>query len=135
MMPLSSWFASMIPNPDGLEISITDGINFAPIIGYDATAYQISAYNGVLRDLTDNNLDDLGNSGDGFGPGDVTVAFQWSVTIGVGESMNFLSQFGSDTPLAPPTASLIPEPGTTLLMGLGLALLSARRRLAGEGPA
>lgn len=127
--------ASVIPNPAGIEVSVTDGTNFAPIIGYDATAYQVSAYNGVLRDLTDNNRDDLDDSGDGFGPGDVTVAFQWSTTIGVGESFDFLTQFGSDTPLAPPSTSLIPEPGTALLTGMGLALLAAHRRSGCEGSA
>ena len=127
--------ASLIPNPDGFEISVTDGTHFAPIIGYDATAYQVSAYNGVLRDLTDNNRDDLDNSGDGFGPGDVTVAFQWSATVGVGESLDFLTQFGSDTPLASPSTSLIPEPGSALLTGLGLMLLGARRRVADEASA
>lgn len=120
--------ASLVANPDGLEISVTDGVNFAPFIGYGADAYQISAYSTVLRDLTDNNLDDLSNTGSGFGPGDFTAAFQWSVTIGVGQSVDFLTQFGSDTPLAPPSTSPIPEPGTALLVGLGLLTLAARER-------
>lgn len=129
-LDLSSSFggdsASIVANPDGIEMRVTDGANFSPIIGYAANAYEITAYSTVLRDLTDANRDDLNNTGDGFGPGDFTGAFQWSVTIGVGQSLDFLTQFGSDTSLADPTTSPIPESNTGLLLALGLLGLAVR---------
>lgn len=123
--------ASVIANPDGIEISVTDGTNFAPLMGYGADAYEITAYNRVLRDLTDNNGDNLDNSGDGFGPGDFTAAFQWSVTLGIGESASFLTQFGSNTPLADPSTSPVPEPSTAFLFALGLLGLASVGRQRG----
>jgi hypothetical protein len=122
--------ASIVANPDGIEMSVTDGTNFAPFIGYGADAYQISRWSTVLRDLTDGNVDDLNNSGDGFGPGDFTGAFQWSATVGVGASLDFITQFGSDTPLVDPTTSPVPEPNTALLLCLGLFGLARRGRVS-----
>lgn len=122
--------ATLQPHPDGLLIQVTDGTNFAPIIGYGADAYQVGGYNALLRDLTDNNRDDLDNTGDGFGPGDYTGAFQWSASIGVGSSLDFLTQFGSDSPLQDPSTSVVPEPGAALLLALGLAALAGARHPA-----
>ncbi|MBJ21883.1 MAG: hypothetical protein GY910_04575 [bacterium] len=34
--------SSLVANPDGIEISVTDGTNFSPIVGYGADAYRIS---------------------------------------------------------------------------------------------
>jgi hypothetical protein len=120
--------ASIIPNVDGIEISVTDGVNFSQIIGYGADQFQITAYAALLQDLTDNNLDNLDGSGDGFGPGDFTGAFQWSANLGVGESRDFLTQFGSDAALLPASVSQVPEPTAALLTGLGLMALARRAR-------
>ena len=81
--------------------------------------------------LTDGNVDDLGKTGEGFGPGDFTAAFQWSVMVGVGEYVNFLTQFGGDTPLVSHAMSPVPEPTTALLVGLcPVGLGAAGRKVA-----
>lgn len=120
--------ATLVPNASAIEISVLDGTDSAPIIAYGADAYRVTGWNRVLRDLTDRNVDNLDNSGLPFAPGDFTVAFQWSRTIGAGTTESFLTQFGSNAPLLPPSASAIPEPGTALLSGLGLMLLAGCRR-------
>jgi hypothetical protein len=97
------------------------------MIGYGAGAYQVTPWRALLQSLTDGNVDDLDNSGLPFGPADFTGAFQWSTTIGVSQSETFLTQFGSNAPLLPISASAIPEPRTALLVGLGIMLLAASR--------
>ena len=119
--------AILAANPDGIEINVSDGADSAPIIGYGADAYQVTPWRTLLRDLTDNNVDDFDNSGLPFGPDDFTGGFQWSTTIAAGSTESFLTQFGSNAPLLPRGASIIPEPNTALLAGLGLLLLGARR--------
>lgn len=120
--------ASLVPNPEAIEIAVGDGGDAAPIIAYGADAYQVTPYRTVLNALTDGNVDDLDDSGLPFAPADYTGAFQWSLTIGVGEAEDFVTQFGSNAPLLPRSTSAVPEPGTALGVGLGCALLSARRR-------
>ena len=125
--------AVLVANPNGIEISVIDGADSAPIIGYGADAFQVTSWTRgrpLLRDLTDGNVDDLDDSGLPFGPNDFTAAFQWSTTIGVGQSDSFMTQFGSNAPLLPQTATVIPEPSTALLMGLGLMVLALRSRSA-----
>ena len=97
------------------------------MIGYGADAYQVTPWRALLQDLTDGNVDDLDNSGLPFGPADLTGALQWSTTIGVSQSKTFLTQFGSNAPFLPISASAIPEPRTALLVGLGIMLLAASR--------
>jgi len=122
--------AVLVANPNGIEISVIDGADSAPIIGYGADAFQVSRWRSLLRDLSDGNFDNLDDSGLPFGPNDFTAAFQWSTTIGVGESDSFMTQFGSNAPLLPQSATVIPEPSTALLMGLGLMALALRSRSA-----
>lgn len=125
--------ASLVANPDGIEMSIYDGSTTAPLIGYGADAYQVTTYASLRQALTDTSVTDLDDSGLPFGGGggaDFTGAFQWSVTIGAGETSSFLTQFGSDAPLLDPSMSAVPEPGPALLMALGLAGLAASGRRA-----
>jgi len=118
--------AVLVANPDALEISVIDGADSAPIIAYGADNYRVTPWNTLLDDLTDGAITDLDDSGLPFGPGDYTGAFQWSTTIGVGGSEDFVTQFGSNAPLLVRSASAVPEPGTALLLGLGCMALTRR---------
>ena len=52
------------------------------------------------------------------------MGFQWSVTIAAGGYRDFMTQFGSNAPLLDPSVTVVPEPGTAILMGLGLLALA-----------
>ncbi len=83
------------------------------------SGWQISPFADILADLADDNINNLTNSGSPFGPGDYTGAFQWSFELDPG------GQFvGSLTKIV----NVVPEPGTFLALGAGLALFLARRR-------
>ncbi|MBC8188566.1 MAG: hypothetical protein H8E78_10260 [Proteobacteria bacterium] len=97
-------------NPDGIEIDVSDGADSAPMIGHGATAYQVTPWRTLLRDLTDGNVDDFDDSGLPFGPADFTGGFQWSTTITPGSAQFFLTQFASSAALLPRGASAIAEP-------------------------
>lgn len=129
--------ASLISAGPDVEIGISDGGGtVVPFVGYGANAFKVTDWsNGggtrsLLRDLTDNNTDDLDGSGLPFGPGDFTGAFQWSLNLVAGETATLLTQFGTDAPLLPASAMPAPEPGTALLMGLGLLGLGIQGRRA-----
>jgi hypothetical protein len=100
------------------------------MIGYGANAYQVSTYSQLRTNLTNNVVNDLTNGGITNAAGDWTVGFQWSVTIAAGSYQDFMTQIASNAPLENPTVTVIPEPGTALLMGLGLLLLAAPERRA-----
>jgi len=121
-------------NPDGIEIDVSDGADSAPMIGYGATAYQVTPWRTLLRDLTDGNVDDFDDSGQPFGPADFTGGFQWSTTITPGSTESFLTQFASNAPRLPRGASAIPEPSSALLAGLGFLVLGLRSRPDGSDP-
>lgn len=119
--------ASLVSSSPDVEIAIGDGAVSVPFIGYGADAYKVTDWNGtggpnrsILRDLTDTNVDDLDDSGLGFGPGDYTGAVSWNVTLLAGQSATFLTQFGANAPLLPQSAMPVPEPGTAVMMAIGL---------------
>ncbi|MBK7950510.1 MAG: hypothetical protein IPK00_17575 [Deltaproteobacteria bacterium] len=123
--------ASLGSNAAGIQINQSEGAQTAPIVGYGANAYRVSPYAQVLGDLTDNGVDNFANTGLPVNtPQDVTVGFQWSVTIAAGSYRDFMTQFGSNAPLLNPTVTVIPEPGTAVLMGLGLLVLAVSPRAA-----
>ncbi|MBY0400928.1 hypothetical protein K2X89_11575 [Myxococcota bacterium] len=123
--------ASLGSSPGNIQINQTEGGQSAPIIGYGANAYRVSPYAVILADLTDSGVDNFSNTGLPVNaPQDVTVGFQWSVTIAAGSYRDFLTQFASNSPLQSQTITVIPEPGTALLLGLGLLLLAAPPRAA-----
>ena len=66
---------------------------FSPIIGYRTDKFQIAGWNTLLQNLTDGDLDNLGGTGGGFGPGDVTAGFKWSVTNAAGGDVDFMTSF------------------------------------------
>lgn len=116
--------AALGSNPDGLQINFSDPTQTAPIVGYGANAYRVSQYAQILADLTDTGVDNFANTGLPLNNRDVTVGFQWSVTIAAGSHADFMTQFGSNAPLLDPSVTVIPEPGTAILMGLGLLALA-----------
>ncbi len=116
-----------------IQIDVSDGSlpETASFIGYGADAFDVGTYSTLLRELTDGRETDLDGSGLPFGSGDFTGAFQWSsVVVGAGEAADFLTQFGSNSALLDPEITVIPEPSSALLVGLGLAVLSLRSRHA-----
>lgn len=124
--------ASLVANPDGIEMMISDSRTgaTAPFLAYNADAYQVSDYANVLNSLTDTGVTNLDNSGLPFSGrrNDFTTAFQWGRSIGVGDKASFLTQFGSDSALIDPALSQIPEPSPLLLASLGLSGLASFRR-------
>lgn len=123
--------ASLGSGPGGIMINQTEGGQSAPIIGYGANAYRVSPFAQILADLTDNGVDNFANTGLPVNtPQDVTVGFQWSVTIAAGSYRDFMTQFGSNAALQSQAVTVIPEPGTAALMGLGLLLLAVSPRAA-----
>lgn len=82
--------------------------------------------------LTATNAEDLDSSDLPFGGrrgSDFMGAFHWSVTIGVGGSPSFFSQFGSDAALDARSVNAVPEPGPVLLAGLEMTCLSLAARV------
>ena len=118
--------AALGTNPDGLQINQTEGAQVARIVGYGANNYRVSRYAQILADLTDTGIDDFSNNGLPLNNQDVTIGFQWNVTIAAGSYADFMTQFSSNAVLLPPSATVlpVPEPATATLVALGLAGLA-----------
>lgn len=117
----------------GIVVDVTDGADTAPIAGYEADAFAVSTWgrgSSVLRQLTNGSETNFGNTGLPFASGDITVGFQWSRTLAAGATEDFLTQFGSNSPLLDPSVTVVPEPNTALLLGIGLVALARRSRSA-----
>jgi hypothetical protein len=87
--------------------------------GGDLTGWEITAFATTRGKLTNTTVDNLSNSGSPFGPGDFTGAFQWSMQMSDGQQARLRVIKGINA---------VPEPGTLLAIGAGLAALAARRR-------
>lgn len=123
--------ATLVSNASAIEMTLSDPTSTAPLVGYGADHYQVTTWRSLLNDLTDRNVDDLDDTGAPFAVGsgaDFTGAFQWTRTIGVGSTNDFLVQFGSDTAPVDPSTSLVPEPGAGVLAALGLLGLASYGR-------
>ncbi len=118
--------ATLVSSSPDVNMSVGDGVTSVPFIGYGATAYKVTDFNAnganpsILRDMTDNGVDNLNNTGLPFAAGDFVGAFSWTMTLLAGQSATFLTQFGTNAPLQPQSAMPTPEPGTAVLMALGL---------------
>ncbi|MDJ0581436.1 hypothetical protein [Crocosphaera sp.] len=102
-----------------------NGVEFT-VIGSDADAFQVLEFSDLLDLLEDGAITNLDNSGVPFGPGDATVAFQWSLLIPAGESTTVsgavgIGDFSEEDVIPTPVAEPVPEPGSSTL---ALALLA-----------
>jgi hypothetical protein len=125
--------ASLVSAGPDIEMAISDGatLDNVPWIGYGADHFQVTTYNALLAQLTNGTSQEMNDTGLAFGPGDFTGGFQWqSETLLPGEERSFLTQWGYNAPLLPPTVMPTPEPGTGFLMGLGLVGLAFQARRA-----
>jgi hypothetical protein len=99
----------------------TDG-NFAllEMVNTPAANFgEAALYNGTLLKLNDGVADNLSNAASA-GPGDVTWALQWDLSIAAGSSA-FISK---DTRI---DLQVVPEPSTAALIGLGVIGFLVRR--------
>jgi hypothetical protein len=129
--------ATLVSTSPNIQINVGDGAASVPWIGYGANAYKVTPYGtgnprSVLVDMTDNGVDNLNNTGLPFAAGDFSGGFQWNFSLTAGQSMTLLTQWGTGSPLLPPSSMPTPEPGTALLMAIGLLGLAFQGRRAAK---
>jgi hypothetical protein len=78
--------------------------------------WQAAFFPVILNSLNDGGVTTLNDNAGPLGPGDVTWAFQWDITIAPGDSF-----------IISKDKSIVPAPGAGLLLGLG-GLMAVRRR-------
>jgi hypothetical protein len=87
------------------------------IQGMSVNHWEISPFPDTRNKLTDTDVDVLSDTGSPFGPGDFSSAFQISGPLDANESA-----YGSMFKI------IVPEPGSLVAFGSGLALLASLRR-------
>ncbi len=112
--------SAVLVGPGQVEVTNSSVWNFsAP----SSDAYQVTEFADLALSLDDAALTNLNNSGLPFGPGDVTMAFQWSSqAIAAAGSAVFPATLGTLAgPIAPPAAP--PVPGVTGPSTIGIPTL------------
>jgi len=102
------------------EASQTDGANLLTetVVTPGANRAEAAFYNSTLTKLSDGNTDVLNNNVGPVGPGDVTWAFEWDLTIAPGGSVGITKD----------KFLQIPEPSMLSLLAAGLLGWTLRRR-------
>jgi len=102
------------------EASQTDGITqlTETVVTPGANRGEAGFFNSTLTKLSDGNTDDLNNNVGPLGPGDVTWAFQWDLTV---------APFSS-TGISKDKFLQVPEPSVVGLFAFGLLGWALRRR-------
>jgi hypothetical protein len=106
------------------SVTQTEGSTLVAVRGVPPPdRFQIAPFPLLFRSLTDNSVTNLDNTGSPFGPGDVSFAFQWNLTIPIAESVTLTLN----------KQLVVPEPGTHLLFAAALlGILLARPKLKGR---
>lgn len=112
--------SAFLANTNVIRINDANSPWVAEFTGSGASAYQVAPFGvgSVSSLMTNGVVDNLNNTGLPFGPGDITIGYQWRITIDPGFSRSITSTF-----------SVIPAPGAGAVLALA-GLAAARRRRA-----
>ncbi|MDW8051450.1 MAG: PEP-CTERM sorting domain-containing protein [Armatimonadota bacterium] len=118
--PIGGWIKvwdNVAPAP-GAAPGNFDGFNYIAS-GANLVGWEIGAWTADRRGLTNTTITNLPNTASPFGPGDFVGLYQWRFILDPGQSAD-----GWVT-----VAVNVPEPGSLIALGAGLAsLLGLRRR-------
>ncbi len=109
---------------NGNTAVVSDGVTSVSesVITPAASTYEAALFSATLSKLNDANVDNLNGNAGPEGPGDVTWAFQWDVTLnpeGQSGSTFLISKIKS--------IQIVPEPASLALFGLGGFIMLRRR--------
>ncbi|MBW2383656.1 MAG: PEP-CTERM sorting domain-containing protein [Deltaproteobacteria bacterium] len=131
--------ALLLPAPAWAIGSVIDAAVTSASTSFTPTSsLRVRVWNALINRPNNGVSEDLNDSGLPSNNADFTFAFERTEkTLAPGESMSSLTQFGYSTQLLPPTVVPTSEPGTGILMGLGLIGLaySGKSRAPGAGAA